>query len=197
VTSNAKTCLLRSRVTRREGISLLETILAIAILAGAMITLGELVRIGTRAGGAARELTEAQLICESIVSAIVSGATEPESITRAVIPTNEEWLYTIWLGATEQEGLVELRVRVEQNLPAKKRPLTFTLVRWITDPGLELSEEPLDGEEEESAEEEESEEEEAEAESDQGGPATPQGPPNAGGPGLNQGPPNTAGPGRN
>ncbi len=183
---------------RREGVSLLEMILSIAILAGAVAILGELVRIGTRAGSGARDLTEAQLICESIVSEIVCGAAEPESISRAEIPTDEDWLYTIWLGATEAEGLVELRVTVEQNLPVRKRPRKFTLVRWIADPGLELSEEPLDEEAEESTEEEDSDTgDEPEGNSNGGASGGNQGAANQGGPGSTQGPTNGGRPGSN
>lgn len=116
-------------------------ILAIAILAGAFVVLGELVRIGTRAGGGARDLTEAQLICESIMSEIIAGGVQPDPVTRAVVPADSNWLYSIWLQSTDEEDLVVLRVTVEQNLPDKKNPLGYTLIRWIPDPGIELPEE--------------------------------------------------------
>jgi hypothetical protein len=130
----------------------LEVILAIAILAGAMVVLGQLVRIGTRASQGARDLTQAQLLCESIMAEILAGAAEPEPVTRAEVPNDPDWLYSIGLKATEEEGLVLLRVRVEQNLPGRKRPRGFSLVRWIADPGIELPEEDETTEPEEESE---------------------------------------------
>jgi prepilin-type N-terminal cleavage/methylation domain-containing protein len=138
---NARRELSRAFRPPHRGLSLLEVILAIAILAGAMVVLGQLVRIGTRASQGARDLTQAQLRCESIMAEILAGAAEPEPVTRAEVPDDPDWLYSIGLEATDQEGLVLLRVTVEQNLPGRKRPRGFSLVRWISDPGIELPEE--------------------------------------------------------
>ncbi len=57
--------------------SLLEVVLALAILVGAIAVTGELVRLGTLSAASARDLTQAQLICESKLAEITSGITPP------------------------------------------------------------------------------------------------------------------------
>lgn len=137
----------------RRGLSLLEVILALAILALSMAAIGELIRIGTRSAAAAEDYTRAQLLAESKLAEIMSGATTADPVTRVPFPTDPAWAYTIELAATEETEVMALRVTVETHLE-RARPLTFSLVRWIPDPGIELPEE-TEEEEPEAAEEEE------------------------------------------
>jgi type II secretion system protein I len=120
--------------------SLLEVILAIAILAMALAVLAELVRIGSRASSSARDLTQAQLLCDSIMTEVVVGAIPPDPVSGVEVPPDAEWLYSIKLEPTDDEELVALRVTVVQNQEARKRPTQFSLVRWIPDPGIEIPE---------------------------------------------------------
>jgi hypothetical protein len=136
-----------------RGISLLEVILALAILAGALVVLGELVRIGTRAGSGARDLTRAHLLCESIMSEVLAGAVELDPVRRVEMPGDPDWLYSIGLATLEEEGLVALEITVEENTESRKHRLTYSLVRWIPDPGIEIPEEVEEDEEEEDTEE--------------------------------------------
>ena len=127
-------------VTRR-GISLLEVILAVAILGGALAAFGELFRIGAQNAQAARELTHAQLHCESLLAQIKVGALPAESVTPAQeLPTtagelpNEDWLYAVLVEPLDQEGLLAVEVTVVQNVPETSRPIEFTASAWIVDP---------------------------------------------------------------
>ena len=124
----------------RCGFSLLEVILALAILVGAIAVLGELISLGTRSAAAARDLTQAQLLCESKMNEISAGIITPDAVQAAPFELDPDWLYSIELASTEQDGVVAVRVVVTQNLPVQKRPAEFALVRWLQDPGLELPE---------------------------------------------------------
>lgn len=126
---------------RRRGLTLLEVILALAIFAMAIAALGELVRIGTDMAEQARDTTRAQLLCESKLSEILAGVQTPSPIERAEFLDEPDWYYSVQLGPTEQQDLVALTVLVETHIERPK-PIVYSLVRWIPDPGIELPEEP-------------------------------------------------------
>jgi len=134
---------------QRRGFSLLEVILALAILLGAVAVLGELARLTLENARIARDQARAQLLCESKLAEILAGIAPPEPVEGAPAETTDdlglsaepEWLYSVEMEPAEQEGLVAVRVRVYQDLPPEKRPVEFSLVRWMIDPGVEFPEE--------------------------------------------------------
>jgi len=128
----------------RRGFSLLEVILALSILAGAMAVLGELARHGLESTRIARQLTYAQLICESKLAEITSGMTLPDPVDGVPVevmsdPTQMGWLYSIEVENTQIDGLLAVRVTVMQDLPEEKRPVRCSLVRWVCDPTLQFA----------------------------------------------------------
>jgi prepilin-type N-terminal cleavage/methylation domain-containing protein len=124
----------------RNGFSLLEVILALALLVGAIAVSGELIRLGTLSAARARDLTHAQLICESKLAEITAGIVLPEAVSYAQYEYDPEWVYSVELAAVDVPGLVLLRVTVGQNLLPTQRPVEFSLTRLIQDPGVELPE---------------------------------------------------------
>ena len=125
--------------THRDGFSLLEVILALAILAGAAAVLGEIARNGLESTRIARDLTYAQLMCESKLAEITSGAVGPDPVSSTAVDITEGssrggWLYSVEVDETDVEGLLSLRVTVTQDMPEDKHPVHCTLVRWLVDP---------------------------------------------------------------
>ena len=57
----------------RRGLTLLEVLLALAILGGALATIGELMRIGARNAEIARDKTTAQLLAEATMGELEVG----------------------------------------------------------------------------------------------------------------------------
>ncbi len=123
----------------RRGLSLLEVILAMAILAGAITVLGELVRMGLRHAAAAQDLTRAQLLCESKMAEITAVTILPEPVRGATVLTDPDWRYSIEFAQTDVQYLVAVRVTVERDTERRNKA-RFSLVRWMPDPGVELSE---------------------------------------------------------
>jgi type II secretion system protein I len=129
----------KSRPARGAGFSLLEVILALAVLGGAIAILGEAARLSLRNAEFTRDMAQAQMLCESKLSEIIAGITLPEPIERATIGRATDsgesaWLYSIETAPTDEEGLLAVRVTVTRDLPERKHPVSFSLVRWMADP---------------------------------------------------------------
>jgi len=129
---------------RRPAFSLLEVILALAILAGAVVVLGELARQGLESTRIARDLTYAQLLCESKLAEVVAGAELPEPVqdmplTTIEVPSSSLWLYSIDVMETGEQGLISVWVTVTQDPTTERRPVRCTLVRWMVDPYADFS----------------------------------------------------------
>jgi general secretion pathway protein I len=127
-----------------SGFTLLEVILALAILAGAVAVLGEVARQGLETARIARDLTSAQLICESIMSQITAGIVQPEAVDRAQVdaisdPNQAGWLYSIETEETDIDALISVRVTVTQDQPEARHPVHSSLVRWMQDPNATLT----------------------------------------------------------
>ena len=130
---------------KRGGFSLLEVILALAILAGSMAVLGELARLGLQNAQIARDTAQAQLLCESKLAEITAGITPMQAVSDAEFeePVGDgtmKWLFSIDVQQTNCQGMSAVRVTVVQDLPEKKRPVDFSLVRWMLDPEVEAEE---------------------------------------------------------
>jgi hypothetical protein len=117
----------------------MEVILAIAILGGSLAVLGEMVRVGARASRSARLLTTAQLLADSLAAEMTAGISVPES-TQGLVEQfgGHSWAYTIEVQQVEQQGLLGIVIQVRDALDESPRPVTFSLMRWMVDPEMEL-----------------------------------------------------------
>jgi len=120
----------------RGAFTLLEIVLALAILAGALAALGEVMRSADENAARARDETQAQIIAASILDELVSGARILDSIERAEYdPTMDPpWFYSIIIEPTAYDALIAVRVLVEQQTDVRSRPIRFELVRWLPNP---------------------------------------------------------------
>lgn len=145
--------------SRIRGFTLLEILLAMVILGGVVAVLGELSRSGLRSAGAAKGLAQGEQLCESIVAMARLGLIDLETrydepVTLDDFPNDSGaadlgrgeplWTYSIEVQTVDDVGLLELAVTVRQNIPDENRPVVCRLVRWMTDPELETSEEESD-----------------------------------------------------
>jgi prepilin-type N-terminal cleavage/methylation domain-containing protein len=122
---------------QRRGLSLLEVMLAIAILGGALATLGQLVRIGARSSVAVRDLTQGQLLCENKLAEIAAGVVPPEPVSREPAEETGEWLLSVDVQPVDDLGLLGVTVLVEQDPEQISRPSSVQLTRWMVDPAVD------------------------------------------------------------
>ncbi len=120
-----------------SGFTLLEVILALAIMAGATAIIGELTRNGLMSSQRARDLTRAELVCESVMTQIATGALAASSTSNVPYDDDTRWLYSIDVQAAAQAGLLEVTVTAVRDAPAEQHPVPFQLKRWMVDPGIE------------------------------------------------------------
>jgi prepilin-type N-terminal cleavage/methylation domain-containing protein len=120
----------------KRGFSLLEVILALAILAGALAALGEVMRLGDENAAAAADESRAEMLAESVMSELLVGARPVASVSGAVLPLEDDppWTATIEVQPTDYMELVAVRVSIVQQLPVEQRPARCDLVRWLPNP---------------------------------------------------------------
>ena len=136
---------------RVSGITILEIMLALVILGSCLAILGEMSRNGLSSARAARDLTQAELLCESVMAKVRLGIIKMETvvdapISNSLLMTDEIpdtyaadvndtggslWVYSLEITEIDEYGLVEIAVTVRQNLPEERRPIACRLVRWM------------------------------------------------------------------
>jgi prepilin-type N-terminal cleavage/methylation domain-containing protein len=123
------------RTQRRSGFSLMEILVATAILLVAVGVLSELAYVGTRHASSAEEAATAQRICQNILEEILCGARSLETVSDTTVLEDPEWLYSVDIKPLDQfqwsPGLAELRVTVTSSPENGKPGKPFSLVHWI------------------------------------------------------------------
>ena len=134
--------------------TLLEVILALAILAGAVAVLGEVMSIASRNAADAQAEAEAQLLAASIMDELMTGYTPMTQLTQQSIESDSAapWVYSVTLGETTLLGLASIEVLVEQDIEKQFRPVKYKLVRWFAEDDLLDATDGLTDEQSEAAE---------------------------------------------
>lgn len=131
---------------KRSGISLLEVILAIAILGGSLAALSSVVISGADAAIDARMRSMAQLLCEGQMAQLLLNNVQPVPVQDQPIASpdpNTAFTLTVETQPAPLSGLLAIRVIVTGRAPdGSGRPASVSLVRWMVDPqlGLEAAE---------------------------------------------------------
>jgi hypothetical protein len=120
-------------------------VLALAILAGSMAVLGEAVRLSMENARVARDLTDAQLYCESKMAELQAGFLSTDGVADmqiepmadSMLESDSESVGANWLYSVQSQliddGLLLVSVTVEQDPNTVKKPVSFTLTRMVLD----------------------------------------------------------------
>ena len=125
---------------QRRGLSLLEVIVSLSILAMSSALLWQITSQATNNARGAQRLTRAQILCESKLAEILAGAIQVEPIdwtldTSGSVPG--EWYYRIQTSTEDRENMIAIRLSVSDN-PQNQfgNPEVFFVVRYVIDPQL-------------------------------------------------------------
>ena len=117
---------------QRKGLSLLEVILAIAILGVAMAVLYQMIGVGYRSAIETRARTDANILLDTKMAEVAAGVIPLENAGGVEIAENPDWDYSVDVAEAEQIGLLSVTVTIEQT--RVDRPLVISVVRFMPDP---------------------------------------------------------------
>lgn len=131
-------------MTNRRGFSLLEILLALAILGGALGVLSQIVITGGTSGRSAQELAMARMLCQSKLAELLVSNVQPTAVPSTPLTSPDSasdtvFNYAVEIAPAPLEGMLAIRVSVQAEDADGGAPLaTYSLVRWIIDPALGL-----------------------------------------------------------
>lgn len=131
------------RAVARRGLSLLEVILALALLGIASAIMAQAMQMATSNAIAAQRQAQAELAAESVMSQVVAGVIPMQPTTTwtpvGVSASTSSWSYMLQSVPCEVQNMVAIEVSVRDDSDADTtRPADLTVVRWIVDPALGL-----------------------------------------------------------
>lgn len=125
------------RAKQRKGLSLMEAMVSLAILGGALAVIGELISLGARAAEDARDLTKAQLVCDSIMSEFAAKVAMPSPTTHTPCPMAPGFVYSVQMMTHTVPDLVHIKLTIEREKDIainNPRGLKYAMERIMPDP---------------------------------------------------------------
>lgn len=129
----------------RPGLTLLEVILALAILGGAIAVISQASWSGLENARRTRDFVRAELLAENLMSEMLIGARPLEAAPETAFDEEQcpdeadRWTFSIEVSPAAVSGLLTICVTVREktDLP---HGVEFSLLRWTLDPNTETSE---------------------------------------------------------
>lgn len=120
----------------RQGISLFEVVLALAIFVGALAAISQILRAGSRAAIRAQLQSHAALLGERQMNEILSGVTPLETVSQAAFPGLTGWSWSLNVTGTDIPGLLRLELTVEHSSQNPDALARCVFTRLMRDPQI-------------------------------------------------------------
>lgn len=119
---------------KRNGLSLLEVILSIAILGGSMVVIGHLYNLGYRSALQARFRSEANILADAKMAELAAGVLPAESTGDQEIESAPGWTYSVSIEDSLQPGLFMATVIIKRQSESGILANGLSIVRFLVDP---------------------------------------------------------------
>jgi len=116
--------------------SLLEVILATAIIAASSMVLLRLISTGTQHQRRGERRATGQMICQSLIDQMMINPELRQSVENQAVEGHPDWKYTAQIEPTGHQGLMRVRIRAAEAPENVQRTRNdgnydFELVRWM------------------------------------------------------------------
>jgi len=128
----------RQRNSTRDGLTLLEVLISMAIFLSSLTAIMQLLNTGQQAEVSARLQSEAVLRCDSKMAEIVAGIEKAVSSADGTFLDDEigSWNWSVDVTNGTATSLLKITVTVEHSPDGKNPNAAFTLTRYMRDPQL-------------------------------------------------------------
>ncbi len=131
---------------RRSGISLLEVVLALSILAMSAGILASITATAVNNGMIGHRLATAQILAESKMAEVLTGAIPVQAgidWTQITDPVPEGiWYYRLEITVTGNQDMIGVRLAITDEIGLEDNKELFYVARWMIDPALGLDTPP-------------------------------------------------------
>ncbi|MEX0717245.1 MAG: hypothetical protein WD066_11695 [Planctomycetaceae bacterium] len=121
----------------RNGLTLFEVIISLAILLGSLAVLGQLISVGSRAAVRTNMHSRATLLCQAKLADVLAGIEPLQPL--ADLPVDEynpEWMWGLEVAPGPHPDLLAIAVTVRHVDPLRAADSTVTLYRYMRRPNL-------------------------------------------------------------
>lgn len=117
------------------GFTLLEVVLALALLFGSLAILSQLTWNGSRAALQGQLVTQAVLRCQTLIAEIQAGSVPLQNTSKTAFADDARWQYSLQISDTSLPDLLSVEATVSY-APAQGTlgNVSFTLRTWMRDP---------------------------------------------------------------
>lgn len=119
-----------------DGFTLLEVIIAVAVLLGAITALFQLINIGHRSSIQGQLRSDAVLIAETKMNEAVGGVIELQSTSEEEVDDYPGWLWSLTVEDAGLEGLLQVTVSVRRDTDQPGAEHEYSIARLLRDPQM-------------------------------------------------------------